>query len=41
MIELIAAYRNRGHLMADTDPLRLDKDRFRSPIPTSTCTPTA
>ena len=30
VIELIAAYRNRGHLMADTDPLRLDKDRFRS-----------
>ncbi|MEZ0366296.1 multifunctional oxoglutarate decarboxylase/oxoglutarate dehydrogenase thiamine pyrophosphate-binding subunit/dihydrolipoyllysine-residue succinyltransferase subunit [Mycobacterium sp. pUA109] len=28
--ELIAAYRNRGHLMADTDPLRLDKSRFRS-----------
>ncbi|ANW66201.1 alpha-ketoglutarate decarboxylase [Mycobacterium sp. djl-10] len=30
IIELIAAYRNRGHLMADTDPLRLDKTRFRS-----------
>lgn len=30
VIELIAAYRNRGHLMADTDPLRLDKSRFRS-----------
>ncbi len=30
IIELIAAYRNRGHLMADIDPLRLDKDRFRS-----------
>ena len=30
VIELIAAYRNRGHLMADIDPLRLDKDRFRS-----------
>jgi 2-oxoglutarate dehydrogenase complex dehydrogenase (E1) component-like enzyme len=29
-IELIAAYRNRGHLMADIDPLRLDKIRFRS-----------
>lgn len=28
--ELIAAYRNRGHLMADIDPLRLDKTRFRS-----------
>ncbi|WP_280255815.1 multifunctional oxoglutarate decarboxylase/oxoglutarate dehydrogenase thiamine pyrophosphate-binding subunit/dihydrolipoyllysine-residue succinyltransferase subunit [Nocardia wallacei] len=28
--ELIAAYRNRGHLMADTDPLRLVKDKFRS-----------
>jgi len=28
--QLIAAYRNRGHLMADIDPLRLDKDRFRS-----------
>ncbi|MGY4870234.1 multifunctional oxoglutarate decarboxylase/oxoglutarate dehydrogenase thiamine pyrophosphate-binding subunit/dihydrolipoyllysine-residue succinyltransferase subunit [Mycolicibacterium elephantis] len=30
VIELIAAYRNRGHLMADIDPLRLDKNRFRS-----------
>jgi multifunctional 2-oxoglutarate metabolism enzyme len=30
VIELIAAYRNRGHLMADTDPLRLDNARFRS-----------
>jgi 2-oxoglutarate decarboxylase len=30
VIELIAAYRNRGHLMADTDPLRLDNSRFRS-----------
>ena len=30
IIELIAAYRNRGHLMADIDPLRLDKNRFRS-----------
>ncbi len=30
VIELIAAYRNRGHLMADIDPLRLDKKRFRS-----------
>ncbi|MFC7677060.1 multifunctional oxoglutarate decarboxylase/oxoglutarate dehydrogenase thiamine pyrophosphate-binding subunit/dihydrolipoyllysine-residue succinyltransferase subunit [Mycolicibacterium sp. GCM10028919] len=30
IIELIAAYRNRGHLMADVDPLRLDKTRFRS-----------
>ena len=29
VIELIAAYRNRGHLMADVDPLRLDKNRFR------------
>lgn len=29
VIELIAAYRNRGHLMADIDPLRLDKQRFR------------
>ncbi len=30
-MELIAAYRNRGHLMADIDPpLRLDKTRFRS-----------
>ena len=29
IIELIAAYRNRGHLMADIDPLRLDKNRFR------------
>ncbi len=30
VIELIAAYRNRGHLMADVDPLRLDGTRFRS-----------
>jgi 2-oxoglutarate decarboxylase len=30
VIELIAAYRNRGHLMADTDPLGLDNTRFRS-----------
>jgi multifunctional 2-oxoglutarate metabolism enzyme len=30
VIELIAAYRSRGHLMADTDPLRLDNTRFRS-----------
>ncbi|WP_019970864.1 multifunctional oxoglutarate decarboxylase/oxoglutarate dehydrogenase thiamine pyrophosphate-binding subunit/dihydrolipoyllysine-residue succinyltransferase subunit [Mycobacterium sp. 141] len=30
IIELIADYRNRGHLMADIDPLRLDKTRFRS-----------
>jgi multifunctional 2-oxoglutarate metabolism enzyme len=30
VIEVIAAYRNRGHLMSDTDPLRLQKDRFRS-----------
>jgi multifunctional 2-oxoglutarate metabolism enzyme len=30
VIEVIAAYRNRGHLMADIDPLRLDKNRFRS-----------
>ncbi len=29
VLELIAAYRNRGHLMADIDPLRLDKSRFR------------
>ena len=29
VLELIAAYRNRGHLMADVDPLRLDKNRFR------------
>ncbi|MQY28639.1 Multifunctional 2-oxoglutarate metabolism enzyme [Nocardia sp. RB56] len=28
--EMIAAYRDRGHLMADTDPLRLVKDKFRS-----------
>ncbi|MFI6868670.1 multifunctional oxoglutarate decarboxylase/oxoglutarate dehydrogenase thiamine pyrophosphate-binding subunit/dihydrolipoyllysine-residue succinyltransferase subunit [Nocardia sp. NPDC050406] len=28
--EMISAYRNRGHLMADTDPLRLVKDKFRS-----------
>jgi 2-oxoglutarate decarboxylase len=30
VIEVIAAYRNRGHLMSDIDPLRLQKDRFRS-----------
>ncbi len=30
VMELVAAYRNRGHLMADIDPLRLDKTRFRS-----------
>lgn len=30
VMELIAAYRNRGHLMADIDPLRLDNSRFRS-----------
>jgi len=30
VLELIEAYRNRGHLMADTDPLRLVKDKFRS-----------
>ncbi|WP_409366502.1 multifunctional oxoglutarate decarboxylase/oxoglutarate dehydrogenase thiamine pyrophosphate-binding subunit/dihydrolipoyllysine-residue succinyltransferase subunit [Mycolicibacterium moriokaense] len=30
VLELIAAYRNRGHLMADIDPLRLDQTRFRS-----------
>ena len=30
VIELIAAYRNRGHMMADIDPLRLDNTRFRS-----------
>ena len=30
VVELIAAYRSRGHLMADIDPLRLDKTRFRS-----------
>src|SRR6202008_4377655 len=29
-MELIAAYRNRGHLMADIDPLRLDTTRVRS-----------
>ena len=29
VLELIAAYRNRGHLMADIDPLRLDRNRFR------------
>ncbi|MGV9415623.1 multifunctional oxoglutarate decarboxylase/oxoglutarate dehydrogenase thiamine pyrophosphate-binding subunit/dihydrolipoyllysine-residue succinyltransferase subunit [Nocardia sp. NPDC003693] len=28
--EMISAYRNRGHLMADTDPLRLVHDKFRS-----------
>lgn len=28
--EMITAYRDRGHLMADTDPLRLVKDKFRS-----------
>ena len=30
VMELIAAYRNRGHMMADIDPLRLDTTRFRS-----------
>ncbi|WP_066468786.1 multifunctional oxoglutarate decarboxylase/oxoglutarate dehydrogenase thiamine pyrophosphate-binding subunit/dihydrolipoyllysine-residue succinyltransferase subunit [Skermania piniformis] len=30
VLEIIEAYRNRGHLMADTDPLRLVKDKFRS-----------
>ncbi|OBG04819.1 multifunctional oxoglutarate decarboxylase/oxoglutarate dehydrogenase thiamine pyrophosphate-binding subunit/dihydrolipoyllysine-residue succinyltransferase subunit [Mycolicibacter sinensis] len=30
VVELIAAYRNRGHLIADVDPLRLDNTRFRS-----------
>ncbi len=30
VLELIAAYRNRGHLMADTDPLRVNPDKFRS-----------
>ncbi|WP_305094418.1 multifunctional oxoglutarate decarboxylase/oxoglutarate dehydrogenase thiamine pyrophosphate-binding subunit/dihydrolipoyllysine-residue succinyltransferase subunit [Prescottella sp. R16] len=30
VLELIAAYRNRGHLMADTDPLQFVKDKFRS-----------
>lgn len=30
VIELIAAYRNRGHLMADIDPLRLERDKWRS-----------
>ncbi|WP_328810033.1 multifunctional oxoglutarate decarboxylase/oxoglutarate dehydrogenase thiamine pyrophosphate-binding subunit/dihydrolipoyllysine-residue succinyltransferase subunit [Rhodococcus sp. NBC_00294] len=29
VLELIAAYRNRGHLMADTDPLMFTKDKFR------------
>ncbi|MFM8599893.1 MAG: multifunctional oxoglutarate decarboxylase/oxoglutarate dehydrogenase thiamine pyrophosphate-binding subunit/dihydrolipoyllysine-residue succinyltransferase subunit, partial [Mycobacterium sp.] len=29
VLELIAAYRSRGHLMADIDPLRLDRNRFR------------
>ncbi|MBV6761853.1 MULTISPECIES: multifunctional oxoglutarate decarboxylase/oxoglutarate dehydrogenase thiamine pyrophosphate-binding subunit/dihydrolipoyllysine-residue succinyltransferase subunit [Rhodococcus] len=30
VLELIAAYRNRGHLMADTDPLQFVKDKFKS-----------
>ncbi|MFD6893379.1 multifunctional oxoglutarate decarboxylase/oxoglutarate dehydrogenase thiamine pyrophosphate-binding subunit/dihydrolipoyllysine-residue succinyltransferase subunit [Rhodococcus sp. NPDC060086] len=30
VLELIAAYRNRGHLMADTDPLQFVRDKFRS-----------
>jgi 2-oxoglutarate decarboxylase len=30
VMELIGAYRARGHLMADIDPLRLDNTRFRS-----------
>ncbi|WP_072846007.1 multifunctional oxoglutarate decarboxylase/oxoglutarate dehydrogenase thiamine pyrophosphate-binding subunit/dihydrolipoyllysine-residue succinyltransferase subunit [Rhodococcus tukisamuensis] len=29
VLELIAAYRSRGHLMADTDPLQFTKDKFR------------
>ncbi|RMI35060.1 multifunctional oxoglutarate decarboxylase/oxoglutarate dehydrogenase thiamine pyrophosphate-binding subunit/dihydrolipoyllysine-residue succinyltransferase subunit [Nocardia stercoris] len=28
--EVISAFRSRGHLMADTDPLRLVKDKFHS-----------
>jgi len=32
VLELIAAYRNRGHLMADIDPLRLDKSRYISKV---------
>ena len=39
-MELIAAYRNRGHLMADIDPLRLDKPGSAA-TPTSKCSPTA
>ncbi|MGL4306527.1 MAG: multifunctional oxoglutarate decarboxylase/oxoglutarate dehydrogenase thiamine pyrophosphate-binding subunit/dihydrolipoyllysine-residue succinyltransferase subunit, partial [Mycobacteriaceae bacterium] len=30
VLEVIAAYRNRGHLMADTDPLNFTTDRFHS-----------
>ncbi|MBT2266521.1 multifunctional oxoglutarate decarboxylase/oxoglutarate dehydrogenase thiamine pyrophosphate-binding subunit/dihydrolipoyllysine-residue succinyltransferase subunit [Rhodococcus erythropolis] len=30
VLELIAAYRDRGHLMADTDPLQFVKDKFHS-----------
>ncbi|WP_407444919.1 multifunctional oxoglutarate decarboxylase/oxoglutarate dehydrogenase thiamine pyrophosphate-binding subunit/dihydrolipoyllysine-residue succinyltransferase subunit [Rhodococcus sp. (in: high G+C Gram-positive bacteria)] len=30
VLELIAAYRSRGHLMADTDPLQFVRDKFRS-----------
>ncbi|MCE5288393.1 MAG: multifunctional oxoglutarate decarboxylase/oxoglutarate dehydrogenase thiamine pyrophosphate-binding subunit/dihydrolipoyllysine-residue succinyltransferase subunit [Nocardiaceae bacterium] len=30
VLEIIESYRSRGHLMADSDPLRLVKDKFRS-----------
>ena len=30
IMELISAYRNCGHLMADIDPLKLDKNKFNS-----------
>jgi 2-oxoglutarate decarboxylase len=30
VLELIAAYRNRGHLMADVDPLRYNKESLES-----------
>ena len=33
-IELIAAYRNRGHLMADTDPLQLHASSAATPTST-------
>ena len=39
VMEMIAAYRNRGHLMADIDPLR--GQTGSGVTRTSKCTPTA